>query len=125
MSKIFLFAAAIFAGISVAMGAFGSHSLKTALSDRALELFETGTRYEMYHALGLLAIALLLSQTPNGHFWLIAAGYAFIVGIFLFSGSLYALSMTGIKGMGAITPLGGIAFLLGWGCLAIAAWSFK
>lgn len=125
MVRVFLFAAAVFAGLSVASGAFASHALREQFSDRALEIFETGARYQMYHALGLLAIALLLSQTQIAQFWLIAAGYAFIVGIFLFSGSLYTLSITGSKILGAITPLGGIAFLIGWGCLATAAWSFK
>lgn len=125
MVRVFLLTAAIFAGLSVASGAFASHALREQLSDRALEIFETGARYQMYHALGILAIALLLSQTQMAQFWLIAAGYAFIVGIFLFSGSLYTLSLTGSKVLGAITPLGGIAFLIGWGCLATAAWSFK
>ena len=120
MTRIFLTIAAIFGGLSVAAGAFASHALKDRLSERALEIFETGAKYQMYHALALLGVALLLrqeAQTP-----LIFAGFAFVTGIVIFSGSLYGLSFSGIKWLGAITPLGGVAFLVGWGCLAIAAW---
>ena len=120
MTRIFLTIAAIFGGLSVAAGAFASHALKDRLSERALEIFETGAKYQMYHALALLGVALLLrqeAQTP-----LIVAGFAFVIGIVIFSGSLYGLSFSGIKWLGAITPLGGVAFLVGWGCLAIAAW---
>ena len=120
MTRIFLTIAAIFGGLSVAAGAFASHALKDRLSERALEIFETGAKYQMYHALALLGVALLLrqeAQTP-----LIVAGFAFVTGIVIFSGSLYGLSFSGIKWLGAITPFGGVAFLVGWGCLAIAAW---
>ena len=120
MARIFLTIAAVFGGLSVAAGAFASHALKDRLSERALEIFETGAKYQMYHALALLGVALLLrqeAQTP-----LIVAGFAFVTGIVIFSGSLYGLSFSGIKWLGAITPLGGVAFLVGWGCLAIAAW---
>ncbi|MGB3691410.1 MAG: DUF423 domain-containing protein [Spirulinaceae cyanobacterium] len=123
MTKIFLTIAAILGGLSVAGGAFASHALKTQLSDRALEIFETGTKYQMYHALALLLVALLLTQTENS-LSLTISGIAFITGVVIFSGSLYALSLTGIKWLGAITPLGGVAFLIGWGCLAIAAKNF-
>ena len=125
MTKLFLSIAAILAGLSVAGGAFASHALKEKLSDRALEIFETGSKYQMYHALALLAIGLLLSRSEVAPTLLNAAGFAFIAGIVLFSGSLYALSLSGIKWLGAITPLGGVAFLVGWGCLALAAWSSK
>ena len=125
MTKLFLSIAAILAGLSVAGGAFASHALKEKLSDRALEIFETGSKYQMYHALALLAIGLLLSRSEVAPTLLNTAGFAFIAGIVLFSGSLYALSLSGIKWLGAITPLGGVAFLVGWGCLALAAWSFK
>ncbi len=123
MVKIFLTIAAILGGLSVAGGAFASHALKTQLSDRALEIFETGTQYQMYHALALLLVALLLTQTENS-LLLTISGSAFITGIVIFSGSLYALSLTGIKWLGAITPIGGVAFLIGWGCLAIAPKNF-
>ncbi len=118
--------AAIFGGLGVALGAFGSHTLKAYLSKRSLEIFETGTRYQMYHALALLLVAILLTQIelPNPP-TLVASGIAFIVGIVLFSGSLYALSLTGIQALGILTPIGGIVFIVGWGCLAAAALSFK
>ncbi len=125
MTRIFLSVAAILAGLAVAAGAFASHALKEKLTERALEIFETGAKYQMYHALALLVVGLLLSRAQTPQTLLIAAGNAFIVGIVIFSGSLYGLSLSGIKWLGAITPLGGAAFLIGWGCLAIAAWGFK
>lgn len=125
MTKFFISIAAIMAGLSVASGAFASHALKARLSQRALEIFETGSKYQMYHALALLIVGLLLIRSDEASTLLNTASWAFIVGIVLFSGSLYALSLSDIKWFGAITPLGGVAFLVGWGCLAIAAWSFK
>jgi uncharacterized membrane protein YgdD (TMEM256/DUF423 family) len=125
MTRIFLFIAALLGSLAVAAGAFGAHALREKLSERAIEIFETGSRYQMYHALALLLVALLLSRAEAGQSTLVAAGFAFIVGVVIFSGSLYALSLTGIKWLGAITPLGGVAFIVGWGCLAVAAWSFK
>ena len=125
MTKFFLSIAAILAGLSVAGGAFASHALKDKLSERALAIFETGSKYQMYHALALLMIGLLLSRSEVASTLLNTAGLAFLAGIVLFSGSLYALSLSGVKWLGAITPLGGVAFLVGWGCLAIAAWSLK
>ncbi|CAA9257308.1 FIG173184: hypothetical protein [uncultured Coleofasciculus sp.] len=125
MIRIFLGIAAIFGGLSVAAGAFASHALKEKLSERAIEIFETGARYQMYHALALLMVALLLSRAEAAQSTLAAAGVSFIVGVVIFSGSLYTLSFTNIKWLGAITPLGGLAFIIGWSCLAVAAWSFK
>lgn len=125
MTKFFISMAAIMAGLSVASGAFASHALKARLSQRALEIFETGSKYQMYHALALLIVGLLLIRSDEASTLLNTASWAFIVGIVLFSGSLYALSLSDIKWFGAITPLGGVAFLVGWGCLAITAWSFK
>ncbi len=126
MIRIFLAVAAIFGGLSVAAGAFASHALKDHLNERSLAIFETGARYQMYHSLALLLVALLLARAelpaPPA---LAASGIAFISGVVIFSGSLYALSLSGIKWLGAITPLGGAAFLIGWGCLAVAAFSFK
>ncbi|MBH8554075.1 DUF423 domain-containing protein [Nostocaceae cyanobacterium CENA357] len=125
MTQFFLSIAAFFGGLSVAAGAFASHALREKISERSLEIFETGARYQMYHALALLFVALLISRTPSPQPTLIASGWLFIIGIAIFSGSLYALSLTGVKSLGAITPLGGVAFLAGWGALALAAWSFK
>ncbi len=126
MTQIFLSIGAIFGGLSVAGGAFASHALREKISDRSLEIFETAARYQMYHALALLLVALLLSiyqQSPPPT--LLASGWLFIIGIALFSGSLYALSLTNVKILGAIAPLGGAAFIAGWGALAFAAWSLK
>ena len=121
MTRIFLAIASSLGGIAVVLGAFATHSLKNHLSDRALAIWETGTKYQMYHALALILVALLISRFPNST-PLIVAGFAFIAGIFIFSGSLYALSLSGIKWLGAITPLGGVALIIGWICLTIAAW---
>lgn len=124
MTRIFISLAAILGGLSVAAGAFATHALKTRLSDRAIEIFETAARYQMYHAIALLIVALLLSRSES-QLALLATGWAFIVGITIFSGSLYAVSLTDIKILGAITPLGGAAFIVGWLCLAYAGLSFK
>lgn len=117
--RIWLFLSALCGGLAVALGAFAAHGLKRHLSPEALAIFETGARYQMYHALGLGLAALtmgLAGGTPAR-----LAAIAFLVGIVLFSGSLYLLALTGIKALGAITPLGGLAFLIGWVCLAITA----
>lgn len=114
-------AGSIFGGLAVAAGAFASHALKAQLSERSQHIFETGTKYQMYHALALILVFLLLSRTEGGEGLLTIAGYAFIAGIVLFSGSLYGLSLSDMKWFGPLTPLGGVAFLIGWGCIAIAA----
>jgi uncharacterized membrane protein YgdD (TMEM256/DUF423 family) len=103
--------------VGVALGAFAAHGLQARLSPNALSVFETGVRYQMYHALALLAVA-YAAQRWGGALpsW---AGGLFIVGIVLFSGSLYALAITDVRTLGAITPLGGLAFLAGWACLAL------
>ena len=119
MSRTFLLLGAIAGFTGVTLGAFGAHALRARLSSEMLAVFETGVRYQMYHALALVATAVLMTQIDG---WLItAAGWSFVVGIVLFSGSLYILSLTGITLLGAVTPLGGLAFLLGWAFLAIAA----
>ncbi|TAG91899.1 MAG: DUF423 domain-containing protein [Oscillatoriales cyanobacterium] len=125
LTRIFLATAAIFGGLSVAGGAFASHALKDKLTDRALAIFETGARYQMYHALALLLVALILSRAEQSQTFFAVAGWAFIVGTVIFSGSLYTLSLSNIKWLGAITPLGGVAYIVGWGCLGVAAFSFK
>lgn len=125
MVRIFISLAAILGGLSVAAGAFATHALRARLSDRAIEIFETAARYQMYHAIALLIVALLLSRSEFAQPALVATGWAFIVGIIIFSGSLYALSLTDIKTLGAITPLGGAAFIIGWLCLAYAGFSLK
>lgn len=123
--QTWLLAAAIFGFLGVALGAFGAHGLDSMLKDvdggeRLRENFETGARYQMYHALALVGVALAASRShprlAN------VAGYAFLVGILIFSGSLYLLALTGEKWLGMVTPFGGVAFLVGWAALAIACW---
>lgn len=125
MTRIFLAIASILGGLSVTTGAFATHALREKFSERALDIFETAARYQMYHVLALLVVALLISQTEFSQPSLVVAGWAFIIGIVIFSGSLYALSLTDIKVLGAITPLGGLAFIIGWSALAYASLSFK
>ena len=120
VTKIFLAIASALGAISVVLGAFASHGLKGKLSESALAIWETGTKYQMYHALALFLTALLLNRLPNST-PLIVAGYAFITGVLIFSGSLYTLSLSGIKWFGAITPLGGVALIVGWISLIVAA----
>lgn len=117
--RLFLAAGAIFAFLAVAAGAFGAHALRARLAPDLLDVFETGARYQMYHALALLVVAWLGSQMPGA--LVTAAGWSFIVGIVVFSGSLYILALADLRWMGAITPIGGVAFLAGWACLALAA----
>ena len=122
---LFLFAG-LLGGTSVAAGAFASHALQGSLSERNLEIFETAARYQLSHALALGLVAVLIMQggvqtiAP-----LTAAGIAFLIGIAIFSGSLYALSLTDIRILGAITPLGGVALLIGWTALAWAGWQWR
>ncbi len=110
---------AALAGLAVAAGAFGAHALRAQLSIADLATFDTAARYQMYHALALVAVGLLDRQ--RGDRRLTLAGWAFLAGIVLFSGSLYGLTLTGIRGLGAITPLGGLGFLAGWGLVGWAA----
>jgi uncharacterized membrane protein YgdD (TMEM256/DUF423 family) len=115
-----ILAGAINMFIAVAAGAFGAHGLKQILSAEMLAIWQTAVTYQMAHALGLLAVALLLPRLQSGlAAW---AGSSMLAGIVIFSGSLYVLALTGIRMLGAITPLGGVAFLLAWGLLAAAAY---
>ena len=117
--RLFATLGAASAFVAVAAGAFGAHALRARLSPDLLAVFETGARYQMYHALGLLAVAWAVTRWPSP--WPQRAGWLFLAGTLLFSGSLYALALSGIRWLGAITPLGGLAFLAGWLCLAFAA----
>ncbi len=105
--------------LSVDAGAFGAHGLKGRLSDEMLTVFETAARYQMYHGLALLAVGWLASHAPSPRIHI--AGWAFLCGVVLFCGSLYALSLSGVRAFGVVTPLGGIAFLIGWGVLCWSA----
>ena len=111
---------ALSGGLAVAAGAFAAHGLRGRLAPDLLAVFETAARYQMYHALALLAVAIQAERRPGR--LAVLAGWLFVAGTVLFSGSLYALALSGVAVLGAITPLGGLAFLAGWGCLAAAAW---
>ncbi len=119
MARRFLIAGCILGGLAVAAGAFGAHSLRDLVTPERLSVFETAVRYQMYHALALLAVA-WLSERVDGRM-ASTAGYLFVVGTLIFSGSLYLLVLTGVTWLGAITPLGGVAFIAGWIALAFAA----
>jgi uncharacterized membrane protein YgdD (TMEM256/DUF423 family) len=109
----------VLGGLAVAAGAFGAHALEKRLTPSELATFDTAARYQMYHALAVIIVGGLLASRPNS--LLRAAAWLFIAGIVLFSGSLYGLALTGVKSFAYATPLGGAAFLLGWGCLAVGS----
>lgn len=115
MSRLFFGLGAGFAFLGVMLGAFGAHALRGKLEPRMLEVFETGVRYQMYHAFALVATAWAISQWHGGMAHI--AGWLFVAGIVVFSGSLYGMTLTGMRGFGAVTPLGGLMFLAGWLCL--------
>jgi uncharacterized membrane protein YgdD (TMEM256/DUF423 family) len=115
MDRLFMALGGIFGFLGVAFGAFGAHILRGTLEARDLEVFETAVRYQLVHALALVLVGLLLSRHPGTG--LVAAGWSFTLGILLFSGSLLLLSVGGIRWMGAVAPVGGTAFLVGWALL--------
>jgi uncharacterized membrane protein YgdD (TMEM256/DUF423 family) len=129
MHKGFLQTAAILGALAVALGAFGAHALKRMVPPETVTTFETGVRYQFYHVFALLAVAILFGSFPGKNLqW---AGMCFIIGIILFSGSLYALTAlsatktVGLRGIGAITPIGGLFFIIGWIFLFLAIWNKK
>jgi uncharacterized membrane protein YgdD (TMEM256/DUF423 family) len=117
VERFFGLAGAIFGLLGVAFGAFGAHALQARLTPADLATFEIGVRYQMYHAVALLLLALIVGRSTSSGpaLW---AGWSFIVGILVFSGSLYLLVLTGTRGLGAVTPIGGVALLAGWALLA-------
>jgi uncharacterized membrane protein YgdD (TMEM256/DUF423 family) len=119
MRRLFFFFGGLFGGLGVILGAFGAHTLKARLTPELLAVFETGVRYQIYHALALLFVALVAEKRPADRL-LTAGGWLFVVGTLLFSGSLYVLALGGARWLGAITPVGGTAFIIGWFCLAVA-----
>ncbi|HVP08330.1 MAG TPA: DUF423 domain-containing protein [Burkholderiales bacterium] len=119
MDRLFFALGALSGFLAVALGAFAAHGLKSSLTPELLAAFETGVRYQMYHALALLAAGWAQTRWPGAA--VLAGGWLFVAGTLLFSGSLYALSLTGEKWLGAVTPVGGLAFLAGWLCLAWGA----
>jgi uncharacterized membrane protein YgdD (TMEM256/DUF423 family) len=120
MERLFVVIGSLSALAGVAAGAFGAHALRARLTPELLAVFETGTRYQLVHALALLAVGWAAGRWPGRA--TTAAGASFVVGTVLFSGSLYALALTGWRGLGVLTPVGGVAFMIGWACLAGAAW---
>jgi uncharacterized membrane protein YgdD (TMEM256/DUF423 family) len=119
MSKLWLSLASMYGFLAVMLGAFGAHALKERLSPDLLAIWRTAVEYHFYHALALLAVGLLARQLQAG--LLTVAGACFALGVLVFSGSLYALALSGVRVLGAITPLGGLLFLVGWACLSVAA----
>ncbi|HLK12676.1 MAG TPA: DUF423 domain-containing protein [Candidatus Binatia bacterium] len=118
MDRLFFGLGAALAALAVAAGAFAAHGLRARLAPDLLAVFETGARYQMYHALALLAVAWAVGRWPGAA----VAGWLFVAGVVLFSGSLYVLALSGVRWLGAVTPLGGLAFLAGWLVLAWVAW---
>ena len=124
MAPVTLFLAAVSGFLAVGLGAFGAHGLRDRFDAYSMGVFETAVQYQMYHSLALLGVGVLLLHAP-GSALLRASAVLFCLGIVIFSGSLYVLSFSGLRWLGAITPLGGLAFLAAWACLAVAAWSLK
>ena len=120
MDRTFLLIGAVLGFLGVAFGAFGAHGLRSRLSADMLAVFETAVRYQMYHVFAILIVAAAIGHLGNARM-LIIAGWCFTAGVLLFSGSLYALALTGTSALGAITPFGGLLFLAGWASLAIFA----
>jgi uncharacterized membrane protein YgdD (TMEM256/DUF423 family) len=134
VDRAFLLIACLTGFLGVAFGAFGSHALRARLTPERLAQFETGVRYQLWHALALFAVVFVdvprpfgwtsyapLTRSPSWSPWPVIAGWLFVAGIVLFSGSLYAMALTGARALGAVTPIGGVAFLAGWLSLAWAA----
>ncbi len=121
MDQLFFIVAGLSGALGVALGAFGAHALQGHLAADRLGTYETAIRYQMYHALALLGVAVALSRFPQTGL-LLTAGWLFIAGTILFCGSLYLLVVSRARAVGAITPLGGLAFIAGWICVALAAW---
>jgi uncharacterized membrane protein YgdD (TMEM256/DUF423 family) len=121
MQKIFFTIGSIAMALAVALGAFGAHGLKNLLTEEMLDIFETGVRYHFYHAIGLLLLGIIAQYLPNSAMlkW---SGWLMVGGIIIFSGSLYLLSSSGIRWLGAITPIGGLCFIASWILLAFAVW---
>lgn len=121
MFKLFTTLGAMFMVLAVGLGAFGAHGLQNRLSAEMMEIFQTGVRYHVYHALGLILVGLIATQLPET-VWIKWSGWLMCAGIIIFSGSLYLLSTTGTSWLGAITPIGGTAFIIAWILLGVALW---
>jgi uncharacterized membrane protein YgdD (TMEM256/DUF423 family) len=122
MAKVFLLLGAVNALLAVILGAFGAHGLRDRLSESMLAVYHTGMLYHFFHALGLMGVGLLALHMPAS-LLLKTAGWTMLAGILLFSGSLYVLAVTGVRWLGMVTPVGGVAFIISWGLLAVAAYN--
>jgi uncharacterized membrane protein YgdD (TMEM256/DUF423 family) len=122
MAQLTLTLGAIGGLLGVAFGAFGAHALRNRLDNYALGVFETAVQYQFIHSLALLAVGILMLQVPSSML-LRSSAALLVIGICIFSGSLYLLSLTGLRWLGAVTPIGGLAFIGAWACLAAAAWT--
>lgn len=118
MAKLWLVLGAAYGLLGVLLGAFGAHALRARLSADMLRVWETAVQYQFWHAVALLAVGLLVSRAADG--WLTAAGWGFALGVLVFSGSLYALALSGGRVLGAVTPVGGLLMIAGWVCLLVA-----
>jgi len=121
MAKLFITLASLGGMLAVAFGAFGAHALRGRLDAYSTGIFETAVQYHFYHSLALLAVGVIALSQPQT-VMLKSAGWLFLIGIVVFSGSLYLLALTGVKWLGAVTPFGGLAFIAGWACLAAVGW---
>ena len=121
MAKLFITLGSLSGMLAVVFGAFGAHGLRNRLDAYFMGVFETAVQYHFYHALAILAVGVIALSQPQT-VMLKSAGWLFLIGTVVFSGGLYLLALTGIKWLGAITPLGGLAFIAGWACLAAAGW---
>lgn len=119
MAKCFLLYSSVLGFLSVALGAFGAHGLKAKFNEYQMGIFQTGVQYQFFHALALGLVGALLLKSPEISL-LKNTGYAFLIGVFIFSGSLYLLAFTQVKWLGAITPIGGVSFLVGWALMGVA-----
>ena len=121
-AKLFIFLGALAGAAGVALGAFGAHALKARLSADMLAVWQTAVQYHFWHALALIAIGILIALALPGSALLRWAGWLMVAGILLFSGSLYALALSGVRSLGAVTPFGGVAWIAAWVLLAVAVW---
>ena len=121
MAKLFITLASVSGLLAVTLGAFGAHALKARLDDYSQGVWETAVQYHFYHALALLAVGIVALGQPQSTL-LRSSGWLFLLGTLIFSGSLYLLALSGTRWLGAVTPLGGLAFIAGWACLAVASW---
>lgn len=121
MTKLYLSIASLSGVLAVMLGAFGAHGLRDKLTPALMSAYQTGVQYQFYHTLALLAVAILLQRLPNS-MWLQASGGLFVVGMLMFSGSLYCLALGGPSWLGPITPIGGLCFMLAWLSLFVAVW---